>query len=421
MTGSNPTCQSLANSTKSFTDLLAAIKGDEYMGELYGISNPTPPVIWNPRFSRLEDWLQARKDERQSSIEARHSLLLILQQQRVNSVESCNEYMTDYYRDHYQEMKDTPASGWKSWDMEAINCLIYERKKLVEVHRSIAPAADERTSLRFQAAILAETCTVIELSTMPPAIAKGIVTDQAMTKSIAVLQRSLPQIESSGNLFNHYYYLMMVATGQWQRYRIFESRSHRGPPQATACLRFFLEADKIYSEIRQDRSISEPSIAFSAKSELADNLTYYNISNLALNATYEAYTSQKSENGALDEGDKGVLAEFLEWTQRSKGRGLTEALGFGAHIPERMMIQARRCSKASEYLDTERELVDKIRVKQLEGVKSATLVKKLRRARRRGSHRRTCRSCERNCGSYDRKCGRIRRLKRSCVFAMAYP
>jgi len=56
----------------------------------------------------------------------------------------------------------------------------------------------------------------------------------------------------------------------------------------------------------------------------------------------------------------GHLFDFLEWTQKSKARGLTDALGIEARLPSGMLAEANQSSKASTLMEKENQLMSQI-------------------------------------------------------------
>ena len=120
----------------NISDILAAIKVDEFTGELYGISKATPPEIWNPRFSRLEEWL--RKDVYPPSIESRHSLLLMLQEKRV---ETYARYQVESYGRYEQLQLQSQRNA-----TAAHQARIYKAQQVsFEIHHSLS----KRLSMRL--------------------------------------------------------------------------------------------------------------------------------------------------------------------------------------------------------------------------------------------------------------------------------
>jgi CHAT domain-containing protein len=128
-----------------------------------------------------------------------------------------------------------------------------------------------------------------------------------------------------------------------------------------------VEADKIYCEMRRERSISKPSNSVGAQQILADSVEHDFIYSNALQITLEAYRKPGQHsmvNVQTCTGDSldAHLVDFLEWTQKCKARGLTDALGLEARLPSGMLAEAKQSSKASALLDKEIQLVSEISI-----------------------------------------------------------
>ncbi|KIM78911.1 hypothetical protein PILCRDRAFT_579510 [Piloderma croceum F 1598] len=336
MTGRNPTCQQITSSISNISDLLAAIDPSELAGELYGTSTPTPPEIWNPRFSRLEEWL--RKDGYPPSTKARHRVLEMLQQMRVTSY---REFML--------------KSG-KGQDYETIKCVDFEVKKRLALHQSIHPAVAQIDACRFDVA-----SSVFSLANAPRAVADGAVTDEMMVEALSVFEDVLSRCKGLENMHLTYLVLNQLSRAMWVRYYVFKS----APP--TTVLPYLAEADKIYCEIRRERSISKPSNSVGTQEVLADGVQHDFIYGYALQTTLEAYRkpghhSMVSVQTCTGDSLNAHLFDFLEWTQKSKARGLTDALGLEARLPSGMLAEAKQSSKASTLLEKEIQLVSEISI-----------------------------------------------------------
>jgi hypothetical protein len=196
--------------------------------KLFGTSTPAPPEIWNPRFSRLEEWL--RKDGYPPSTRARHKVLDMLQLMRVNSY---REYILKY---------------GKVQDYETVKCLDIEVKRRLALHQTIDPAVAQIDECRFDVAN-----SIFNLACVPQAVADRVVTDEMMVQALSVFEDALSRHRALGNLSIIYRVLAQLSIAMWHRCYLFKS------VLPTAGLPYLLEADKIYCEIRRERSISKPS------------------------------------------------------------------------------------------------------------------------------------------------------------------
>jgi hypothetical protein len=192
MTGRHPTCQHTTSSISNTSNLLEAIDPSELTGELYGTLTPTPPEIWNPRFSRLEEWL--RKDGYPPSTRARHRVLDMLQQMRVTS---------------YREF--TLGSGIVQ-DYETMKCIDFEVKRRLALHQSIHPEVAQIDACRFDVA-----SSVLSLANTPRAVVDGVVTDEMMVEAFSVFEDVLSGYRGLGNMPLTYLILNQLSRAMWMR------------------------------------------------------------------------------------------------------------------------------------------------------------------------------------------------------------
>ena len=203
--------------------------------------------------------------------------------------------------------------------------------------------------------------SIFNLACVPQAVADGVVADEMMVQALSVFEDALSRHRALGNLSIIHQVLAQLSIAMWHRCYLFKSV----PP--TAGLPYLLEADKIYCEIRRERSISKPSTSVGAKQTLAESFQHDLIYDRAFRFTLDAYRKpgqhsmvsvQTSTGDSLDVH----LFDFLEWMQKCKARGLIDALGLEARLPSGMLAEAKQSSKATALLDKEIQLVSEISI-----------------------------------------------------------
>jgi CHAT domain-containing protein len=239
---------------------------------------------------------------------------------------------------------------------EVAKCLQYENERRLAIHQSIDPAVASIDFCRMEVA-----GSTLNISCIPQAVADGAVTDEMMLEAISVHEDVLLRYKAVENTRSAHYILTRLSCLVWQRYYNFKSVS------PIAALPYLTEADAIYCETRRERSISKPSTSLGAKQNLAETYKHNLVYNDAFKITLEMYVAWKPGQHSMvniqtcagDSLDEHLL-DFLEWTQKSKARGLTDALGLEARLPSRMLAEAKQSSEVSILMEKETQLVSRI-------------------------------------------------------------
>lgn len=204
--------------------------------------------------------------------------------------------------------------------------------------------------------------SIVILTTSPGAVADGCVNDSLFAEAAKAWKECREEYKARGNLE----FQLRVATALGNLY--WSWHKNLGTVEEPDCLPYFEDCLEIYSELRRQTAILNPSRAFVAKGNQARNLQIEGIARVAIETSLHIWAVFQDANlvapldSIADQTNLMNMARIGHWSQRRKARSLTELLGLSGNIPSSIMASISQHPAAIELLKQEDVLAKDISV-----------------------------------------------------------
>ena len=165
---------------------------------------------------------------------------------------------------------------------------------------------------------------------VPESVKERLVSDEELQSRISDCAYLASKYANVGRQFLVYHTLLQQSRLQWHRYLLFRSV----PPDAS--LEILERAERLFNNIRKQLLTPDPADLLSAKMIQGDEFISQEHSKMGIMASFMSFLDDKVafEKEGTPNIKVDVYNRFLNWTHRSKGRGLIELLYFDVEAVE---------------------------------------------------------------------------------------
>ena len=286
----------------SFFDYIEDLDFEEAAKCLYDDPNkPRPSATFLNDMQRLKDWLNL--PDRPPSQAARLDTAKIIMISRLHRHRL------------YLASKGVPSptnSGEYSEEQKLLDAI---EKLEAAVGGGFGDQSDRQMASRIQ--------TTLTKGYVHESVKEQLVSDEELQSRISECADLVSKYANGGRRFLEYHTMLQESRLHWQRYLLFGSV----PPDAG--LEVLERAERSFNKTRKQLLTPDPADLISAKINQADEFMSQEHSNMGIMASFMSFLENKAASETEDAPDiriDDLYDRFLNWTHRSKGRGLIDLL-----------------------------------------------------------------------------------------------
>ena len=289
------------DNSDSFFDYMKHLDFEDAAKCLYGDPNePRPSATFLNTMQRLKDWLNL--PDRPPSQAARLDTAKIIMISRLHRHRL------------YLASKGVPNPTNSSEYSEEQKLLNAIEKLEDAVGGGFGDQSDRQMASRIQ--------TTLTKCYVPESVKERLVSDEELQSRISDCADLVPKYANGGRRFLEYHTLLQQSRLQWQRYLLFKSV----PPDAS--LEVLERAEILFNNTRKQILTPDPADLFPATINLTEEFMSQEHSKMGIMASFKSFLEHKAVSQNVEE----LYDRFLNWTYRSKGRGLIDLLYFDVEV-----------------------------------------------------------------------------------------
>lgn len=303
------------DNSKSFLKYIEDLDFEDAARCFYGdLDKPTPSVTFLDTMQRLKDWLNL--PDRPPSQAARLGTAKIILISRLH------RHRLDLARKGFPKPTDSSEYSEEQKMLDVIEKLEHA------VGGGFGDQPDRQTASRIQNTLT--KCYV------PGAVTNGLISDEELQSRISDCMSLVSKYGNGGRRLMEYHSLLQQSRLQWQRYLHFGSL----PPDSS--LDVLEKAELLFNDTRRRVLTPDPADLFPAVIELSEEFMSQEHSKLGIMASFKSFLDDLvASRIAQGQGASELRFEdlafqsferFLNWTHRSKGRGLIDLLYFDFQV-----------------------------------------------------------------------------------------